>query len=138
MTARRTLSLDEVRETNRPVAGPVGELPDMIDVAIVGAGPVGLTAANLLGAEDVSVLVIEQNALTSDQPKAVIVDDEHMRLIDRMGLMEAARDHLTATWFGIHFYSPLGFELVKAGVPDAQRLRQPQLRLAAHARKAAA
>ncbi|OGA13842.1 MAG: hypothetical protein A3G25_07225 [Betaproteobacteria bacterium RIFCSPLOWO2_12_FULL_63_13] len=104
MAASRTLSLDEVNETNRPVAGPVGELPDTVDAAIIGAGPVGLMAANLLGAEGISALIIEQNALTSDQPKAVIVDDEHMRLIDRMGLMEAARAHLTATYFGIHFY----------------------------------
>ncbi len=130
----RTLSLDEVRETNRPLAGPVGDLPDTIDVAIIGAGPVGLTAANLLGAQGISALVIEQNALTSDQPKAVIVDDEHMRLIDRMGLMDAVRPHLTATYFGIHFYSPLGFELVKAeghltpnGFGNRNSVSQPML-----------
>ena len=134
MAASRTLSLDEVKETNRPVAGPVGELPDTVDAAIIGAGPVGLMAANLLGAEGISALIIEQNALTSDQPKAVIVDDEHMRLIDRMGLMEAARAHLTATYFGIHFYSPLGFELVKAegfltpnGFGNRNSVSQPML-----------
>jgi len=134
MVASRTLSLDEVKETNRPVAGPIGELPGTIDVAIVGAGPVGLMAANLLGAEGIATLVIEQNGLTSDQPKAVIVDDEHMRLIDRMGLMEAARPHLTATYFGIHFYSPLGFELVKAegfltpnGFGNRNSVSQPML-----------
>ena len=128
------LSLEEVRETNRPVAGPVGELPEAVDVVVIGAGPVGLTAANLLGAQGVSTLVVEQNALTSDQPKAVIVDDEHMRLIDRMGLMDEARAHLTGTYFGIHFYSPLGFELVKAdgfvtpnGFGNRNSVSQPML-----------
>ena len=134
MAANRTLSLEEVQKTNRPVAGPVGELPDTIDVAIVGAGPVGLTAANLLGANGISALLVEQNALTSDQPKAVIVDDEHMRLIDRIGLMGVLRPHLTATCFGIHFYSPLGFELVKAegfvtpnGFGNRNSVSQPML-----------
>jgi len=134
MVEHRTLSLDEVRETNRPIAGPVGVVPDTADVVIVGAGPVGLTAANLLGTRGISTLVVEQNALTSDQPKAVIVDDEHMRLIDRMGLMEVARAHLTGTYFGIHFYSPLGFELVKAdgfltpnGYGNRNSVSQPML-----------
>lgn len=134
MAANRALSLEEVKETNRPVAGPVGDLPDSVDVAIIGAGPVGLMAANLLGVEGVSTVIIEQNALTSDQPKAVIVDDEQMRLIDRMGLMQAARDHLTTAYFGIRFYSPLGFELVKAegfltpnGFGNRNSVSQPML-----------
>ncbi len=132
--AVKTLTLAEVKETNRPEAGPVGDLPQAVDVVIVGAGPVGLTAANLLGALGISTLVVEQNALTSDQPKAVIVDDEHMRLIDRTGLMDELRPHLTGTYFGIHFYSPLGFELVKAdgiltpnGFGNRNSVSQPML-----------
>jgi hypothetical protein len=128
------LSYEEVLAAHRPVVGPTGDLPDSGDVVIVGAGPVGLAAANLLGAYGVQTLLVEQNALTSDQPKAVIVDDEHMRLIDRMGLLEAARDHLASTYFGIHFYSPLGFELVKAdgfvtpnGFGNRNSVSQPML-----------
>lgn len=35
-------------------------------VLVVGAGPVGLTAANLLGAKGVRVLLVERNPTTSD------------------------------------------------------------------------
>ncbi len=128
------LTLDQVRATNAPVEGPTGPLPDEAGVVIVGAGPVGLTCANLLGARGVRTLLVEQNPRTSDQPRAITVDDEHMRLIDRMGLMDAMRPHLTTTPYGIRFYSPLGFELVRAdgfvtpnGFGNRNSVSQPML-----------
>lgn len=48
-------------------------------VAIVGAGPVGLTAAALLRARDIDVVVLEKNSSTSDEPKAISLDDESLR-----------------------------------------------------------
>jgi 3-(3-hydroxy-phenyl)propionate hydroxylase len=128
------LSFEEVVATNSPVEGPTSVPPEKTDVIIVGAGPVGLVAANLLGLYGVNTVLIERNRLTSDQPKAVIMDDEFLRLVHRLGTLEALRPHLTAVPFGVHFYSPLGFELVKAegfvtsnGFPNRNSVSQPML-----------
>jgi 3-(3-hydroxy-phenyl)propionate hydroxylase len=51
-----------------------------VDVVVAGAGPVGMTAAALLAARGVRVLVLERNATTSDAPKAISLDDEALRV----------------------------------------------------------
>lgn len=61
-------------------------------VLIVGAGPVGLTLANFLGRAGVRCLVIEQRPATSDEPRAVNLDDESLRSMQAAGL-----DHLVAS-----------------------------------------
>lgn len=57
-------------------------------VAVVGAGPVGMTAAALLAAYGVTVTVLERNATTSDQPKAISLDDEALRVYQAAGLAD--------------------------------------------------
>jgi len=134
MVVRHQLSFAEVVETNRPVEGPTAVPPEKTDVVIVGAGPAGLLAANLLGSYGIDTVVVERDALTSDQPKAVIMDDEFLRVLQRLGLYEALRPHLTSVPFGIRFYSPLGFALVKAegfitpnGFANRNSVSQPML-----------
>jgi 3-(3-hydroxy-phenyl)propionate hydroxylase len=134
MSVRHQLSFEEVVATNRPIEGPTSVPPEKTDVAIIGAGPVGLVAANLLGLYGVNTVLFERNRLSSDQPKAVIMDDEFLRLVHRLGTLEALRPHLTTVPFGVHFYSPLGFELVKAegfitpnGFPNRNSVSQPML-----------
>jgi len=58
------------------------------DVVIVGAGPVGLTLANLLGVQGVRTLVIERNAKLEGEPRAVTLDDESLRTMQGAGLVE--------------------------------------------------
>ncbi len=58
------------------------------DVAIVGCGPVGALAANLLGQAGLSVLVLEQEREPHPLPRAVHLDHEMMRLFQNAGLVE--------------------------------------------------
>lgn len=60
--------------------------PDRVEVLVVGSGPVGLVAAALLGSRGVRTLVVERNATTSDEAKAISVDDESLRVLQRAGL----------------------------------------------------
>ncbi len=46
------------------------------DVVIVGAGPVGLTLANILGLQGVRTLVVDERATLIDYPRGVGLDDE--------------------------------------------------------------
>ncbi len=58
------------------------------DIIIKGAGPVGLSMANLLGVYGVRTLVLEQNATTVEEPRAVGLDVEIGRALQAMGLEE--------------------------------------------------
>ncbi len=58
-------------------------------VVIVGAGPTGLTAANLLGMSGIDTIILERNAGLSDCPKAIAFDDEGLRICQAMGLSDA-------------------------------------------------
>lgn len=70
-------------------------LPKKVDVAIVGAGPVGLTIANFLGARGVSTLVLEQRDELIDYPRGVGMDDECLRSFQAIGLADAVAANTT-------------------------------------------
>ena len=63
-------------------------------VVIVGAGPTGLAAANLLGMAGIQTLVLERNGGLSDCPKAITIDDEGLRVCQAMGLGEEIVKHV--------------------------------------------
>ncbi|MEX3967842.1 bifunctional 3-(3-hydroxy-phenyl)propionate/3-hydroxycinnamic acid hydroxylase [Paraburkholderia sp. EG286B] len=78
----------EARGSNR--------LPDIeTDVAIVGAGPVGLMIANLLGQSGVRVLMIEKLEQIIDYPRAIGLDDESLRVFQAIGLADTLVPHTT-------------------------------------------
>ena len=58
------------------------------DVIIVGAGPTGLTLANLLGKAGVSVILVERNDTTVGAPRAVSIDDESLRTMQACGIVD--------------------------------------------------
>ncbi|WP_224245113.1 bifunctional 3-(3-hydroxy-phenyl)propionate/3-hydroxycinnamic acid hydroxylase [Hyalangium gracile] len=60
----------------------------MVPVAIVGAGPVGLTLANLLGLRGIQTVVLERNAGTVEEARAVSLDDEALRILAATGLLD--------------------------------------------------
>lgn len=58
------------------------------DVIIIGAGPTGLSIANLLGLQGVRVTLIEQLDKLIDYPRGVGIDDESLRSVQTMGLVD--------------------------------------------------
>ncbi|CAN5416974.1 bifunctional 3-(3-hydroxy-phenyl)propionate/3-hydroxycinnamic acid hydroxylase [soil metagenome] len=62
--------------------------PNTFDVIVIGAGPVGLTLANLLGVHGIRTLVIERNDHIEGEPRAVTIDDESLRTMQSAGLAE--------------------------------------------------
>ncbi|OBY29073.1 FAD-dependent monooxygenase, partial [Mycolicibacter kumamotonensis] len=64
-----------------------------VDVVIVGAGPVGLTLANILGLHGVRTLVVEDRDTLIDYPRGVGLDDESLRTFQAIGLVDAILPH---------------------------------------------
>ena len=58
------------------------------DVIITGAGPTGLALANLLGLSGISVILLESRAELIDYPRGVGIDDESLRTVQAMGLID--------------------------------------------------
>jgi 3-(3-hydroxy-phenyl)propionate hydroxylase len=65
------------------------KIPTDIPVLIVGAGPVGVSIANLLGHYGTACLVVERNLQVLNYPRAVGLDDEALRTFQAAGLAEA-------------------------------------------------
>ena len=74
----------------------------MFDVAIIGCGPVGAFAANLLGKSGASVLVIEQEARPYPLPRAVHLDHEMMRLFQSAGVIDRVAPDMRDTEGHLH------------------------------------
>ncbi|MFT4251010.1 MAG: bifunctional 3-(3-hydroxy-phenyl)propionate/3-hydroxycinnamic acid hydroxylase [Caulobacter sp.] len=72
------------------------------DVAIVGCGPVGALAANLLGQAGLSVLVLEQERDPHPLPRAVHLDHEMMRIFQGAGLVERLHPLMRETQGHLH------------------------------------
>ena len=70
-----------------------GSGPPLVDVLIVGAGPVGLTLANTLGRYGVRTVLVEERASLIDYPRGVGIDDESMRTMQSTGLIERILPH---------------------------------------------
>jgi 3-(3-hydroxy-phenyl)propionate hydroxylase len=62
--------------------------PDPVPVVVVGAGPVGVTAATLLGQYGVECLVLDRWDGVYPQPRAVHLDDEIYRVLVRLGIAD--------------------------------------------------
>ncbi|MFD0856949.1 bifunctional 3-(3-hydroxy-phenyl)propionate/3-hydroxycinnamic acid hydroxylase [Actinomadura adrarensis] len=63
------------------------------DVVIIGAGPVGLTLANLLGVRGHRAIVLEARDQLIDYPRGVGIDDEAIRTLCTAGLWEQIRPY---------------------------------------------
>lgn len=102
-------------------------------VVIVGGGPTGLTLANLLGVYGVTCLLLERNASTVSEPRAVSIDDESLRTMQMARIIDPVLSSIV-TGYGSHYYSPRGrcFARVEPtdrpyGYPRRNAFRQPVL-----------
>jgi 3-(3-hydroxy-phenyl)propionate hydroxylase len=98
--------------------------PETTDVLVVGAGPTGLTLAALLAARGIRVIVIEQRATTSDEPKAISLDDEAMRIYQRAGIADRVLSILVPG-LGTTYYDADGERLFDARAERPHRLGYP-------------
>lgn len=104
---------------------------DIYDVAVVGYGPVGATAANLLGKHGLRVLVIERDPDVYGRARAISTDEEVMRIWQSVGLADALqRDMLPDR--PLHFVGTDGVPFIDlkitprgCGHPPQQFLYQP-------------
>src|ERR1700733_10697205 len=102
-------------------------------IIIAGAGPTGLTLAGLLGRYGIDVLVIERNAQTVDEPRAVSIDDESLRTMQAVGVINDLVPHVVLG-YGSEYFSPGGRRFLKVkpttleyGFPRRNAFRQPVL-----------
>jgi 3-(3-hydroxy-phenyl)propionate hydroxylase len=103
------------------------------DVAIVGAGPTGMTIAHLLGQAGVRVILIERNATTVTQPRAVSIDDEALRTMQAIGLADEVIADVMLD-YGSNYFTPNGVCFAKVepttreyGYPRRNAFTQPKL-----------
>lgn len=102
------------------------------DVLIIGAGPTGLTLANLLGQAGVRTTIIDRKAGTVTEPRAVSIDDESLRTMQAAGLDEAVLADVVKG-YGVHYFDKPGgrcFGKVEPvgkqyGYPKRNAFRQP-------------
>lgn len=101
-------------------------------VLVIGAGPTGLTLANLLGQANVDTLIVDRKPGTVTEPRAVSIDDESLRTMQAVGLDEAVLRDVVAG-YGVHYFTRPGghcFGKVEPtgklyGFPKRNAFRQP-------------
>lgn len=86
------------------------------DVAVVGAGPIGLAAAQLLLTQGVTVAVIDPNVIVCQHPRATHLDDETMRTFQLLGLAGFEPGFLRQTEWKLHGRN--GAEFLELATPN--------------------
>jgi 3-(3-hydroxy-phenyl)propionate hydroxylase len=90
-----------------------------VDVLVVGAGPVGLTLANILGLQGVRTLVVEERETLIDYPRGVGLDDEALRAFQSIGLVDRILPHTVPNQI-LRFVDAKRRVLAEMAPPDAR------------------
>lgn len=109
------------------------KLRDHYSVIVIGAGPTGLVLANLLGSYGVQLLLVERNASTVSEPRAVSIDDESLRTMQAVGLVDKVISEVVPG-YGSEYHTRKGRMFLKVqpmdqpyGYPRRNAFRQPVL-----------
>ncbi|CAM2782899.1 3-(3-hydroxyphenyl)propionate hydroxylase [Mycobacterium intermedium] len=89
------------------------------DVVVVGAGPVGLTLANILGQQGINTLVVEERETLIDYPRGVGLDDEALRTFQSIGLVDQVLPHTVPNQI-LRFFDAKRRILAEMAPPDAR------------------
>lgn len=102
------------------MATPGQETPDTeTDVLVVGAGPVGLTLANILGLQGIRTVVVEERDTLIDYPRGVGLDDEALRTFQSIGLADRVLPHTVPNQI-LRFMDAKRRVLAEMAPPDAR------------------
>ncbi|MGA7465652.1 bifunctional 3-(3-hydroxy-phenyl)propionate/3-hydroxycinnamic acid hydroxylase [Mycobacterium sp.] len=91
----------------------------VVDVVVVGAGPVGLTLANILGLQGVRTVVVEERDTLIDYPRGVGLDDESLRTFQAIGLVDRVLPHTVPNQI-LRFVDAKRRVLAEMAPPDAR------------------
>src|ERR1700751_220900 len=101
------------------------------DVAVIGYGPTGATAANLLGDLSLKVLVVERDPDVYGRARAISTDEEVMRVWQSIGLADRLQQDMLPDRL-LHFVDAQGAPFIRVrgpsrgcGHPPQQFLYQP-------------
>ncbi|GAB4905167.1 bifunctional 3-(3-hydroxy-phenyl)propionate/3-hydroxycinnamic acid hydroxylase [Mycobacterium avium subsp. hominissuis] len=86
---------------------------------MVGAGPVGLTLANILGLQGIRTVVVEERDTLIDYPRGVGLDDEALRTFQSIGLVERVLPHTVPNQI-LRFMDAKRRVLAEMAPPDAR------------------
>ncbi len=90
-----------------------------VDVVVAGAGPVGLTLANILGLQGVRTLVVDERDTLIDYPRGVGLDDEALRTFQSIGLVDRILPHTVPNQI-LRFVDAKRRVLAEMAPPDAR------------------
>ncbi len=94
-------------------------MTEQVDVVIVGAGPSGLTLANILGLQGVRTLIVEERDTLIDYPRGVGLDDEALRTFQSIGLVDRVLPHTVPNQI-LRFFDAKRRLLAEMAPPDAR------------------
>lgn len=103
------------------------------EVAIVGYGPSGVTAATYLGMAGISTVVIEKDADLYSRARAVTVNDWTLRIFQEFGVAERVKEDMDPargmTWktYAGHVVFHLDVYPGELGQPPAMMIYQPEM-----------
>ncbi|OBG96134.1 3-(3-hydroxyphenyl)propionate hydroxylase [Mycobacterium sp. E3251] len=89
------------------------------DVVVVGAGPVGLTLANILGLQGIRTVVVDERDTLIDYPRGVGLDDEALRTFQSIGLADRIVPHTVPNQI-LRFVDAKRRVLAEMAPPDAR------------------
>jgi 3-(3-hydroxy-phenyl)propionate hydroxylase len=81
------------------------QLPASTEVLVVGAGPVGVAVANLLGRHGIATLAIDRAPTIQTHPRAIALDNEALRILQLAGL--GAEAFATVVIPEVRLHSPI-------------------------------